>query len=256
MSDLTIALALPEQIKNCSSEDIRKRFEFNLLQIIEETFVFTADEDYVTARMLALTGMERMFFWAAAQALEKYFKALLLQQGVSCKDAGHSITKLVNKNPEIFNFLHEVDCKPSNAFVNNNGDDWKAFWSIESIDEFLNHMDKYGSANNRYNQVGKEYDVSMLIVLDRVVFALQEYILRSDHIHSRIKSMDKNLSCFFEKDNEIFSDNNPPIPKWSATVTNLERALKDCYGHAPLYEQWLEDNIKINKKSIEVLKSL
>lgn len=256
MTGLTVVLALPEQIKNCSVVDVRKRFEFNLLQIIEETFVFTADEDYVTARMLALTGMERMFFWAAAQALEKYFKAILLQQGTSCKKENHSITSLINKYPTMFKFLNKVDCKPSNAFLEKTNADWKGYWSIESIEDFFSHIDKYGCVDNRYNQVGKEYDVSMLIILDRVVFAIQEYILRSVDIKIQAEKMDKNISCFFEKNNEVFSENDPPIPKFSNTVIHLERALKDCYGHSALYEQWLKDNIKINDRNIAFLKSL
>ena len=49
-----------------------------IVQVISDSFVKPADEDYVTARLLAKKGLHRAFFWAACQALEKYLKAFLL----------------------------------------------------------------------------------------------------------------------------------------------------------------------------------
>ncbi|MBN8239137.1 HEPN domain-containing protein [Marinobacter hydrocarbonoclasticus] len=49
-----------------------------IVQVISDSFVKPADEDYVTARLLVKKGMHRAFFWAACQALEKYLKAFLL----------------------------------------------------------------------------------------------------------------------------------------------------------------------------------
>ncbi len=105
MKELTLNLKLPVQIQTCSSEDVKRKFEYHLLGIIEETFIETADEDYVWARMLLLNKNSRMFFWGALQALEKYFKALLLQQGISVESHSHSLVQMFDENKTIFSFF-------------------------------------------------------------------------------------------------------------------------------------------------------
>jgi hypothetical protein len=205
--------------------------------------------------MLALTGLERMFYWAAAQALEKYFKALLLQQGISVKKYSHRLVEMAKENAPVFEFLNEVELTPSEKLKSKMGVATDAFWSMTSIDKFLNHIEEYGSTDNRYNQVGNEYDVSVLVILDRVVHCLQSQLVRNSQLTEKTPRMDSSISHFFLKNNETFMSCEPPTPNLSMSVTTLERALKDCYGHRLLYEKWLKQNIKISDKNIENLKS-
>lgn len=52
------------------SADAQESVEGYIVEVICESFVEPADEDYITARLLAQKGMHRAFFWAASQAME------------------------------------------------------------------------------------------------------------------------------------------------------------------------------------------
>jgi hypothetical protein len=67
--------------------------------IVDETFIFSADYDYLTARWLSINHLYRQFFWAALQAIEKYLKANLLYHG-------ESVGQNNNKNPK--GYGHEI----------------------------------------------------------------------------------------------------------------------------------------------------
>src|ERR1700722_3423019 len=71
--------------------------------IVDELFIKTADDNYVTARWCFIYGLNVDFFWLGVHALEKYLKAALLLNGRSSKDYlenmkrkpyGHEIIKL------------------------------------------------------------------------------------------------------------------------------------------------------------------
>ena len=86
--------------------------EKNIVEVIYESFVIPGDQDYLTARLLAQKGLERAFYWAAAQSIEKYLKAFLLLNGFSDGRkkkiiGGHSIKALFGK-------AASIDCALSN----------------------------------------------------------------------------------------------------------------------------------------------
>ena len=54
--------------------------------IVQELFIKTADENYVTARFCFAHELNVDFFWNAVHGLEKYLKAALLLSGRSGKD--------------------------------------------------------------------------------------------------------------------------------------------------------------------------
>ena len=71
--------------------------------IVDELFIKTADDNYVTARWCFAYGLNVDFFWLGVHALEKYLKAALLLNGRSAKGYilgtkekkyGHNIVKL------------------------------------------------------------------------------------------------------------------------------------------------------------------
>jgi len=242
---------LPEMM--LTPEDQQDRFKENLFDFIEETFVFTADEDYVTARMLALTGMHRMFYWSASQALEKYFKALLLQQGFSVNSYSHNLYKIFSSNSDVFNFLNDVDLGLPNK-VKEKYDELGFLELFGSVEIFIKHVEEYGSTDNRYNQIGIGYETTALILLDRVVWMLQTKIARSEIMESRVRKMDEHIVVFLKKNHEFFEPYEPPIIQLHNRVTKLERILKGCYGFQNIYEKWLKENIKIYDNNIKYLK--
>ena len=77
--------------------------------IVDELFIKTADDNYVTARWCYANGFDVDFFWLAVHALEKYLKAVLLLNGRSGKKATVAGKK--------FNYRHDIvllyaDVKP------------------------------------------------------------------------------------------------------------------------------------------------
>lgn len=73
-------------------EHLQASAESNAVEVIYESFVIPADEDYLMSRLLAQKGLTRGFYWAATQATEKYLKAFLLMNGQSVKGfIGHPI---------------------------------------------------------------------------------------------------------------------------------------------------------------------
>jgi hypothetical protein len=65
------------------STQLQSSAECNAVEVIYESFVVPGDQDFLMARLLAQKGLHRGFYWAAAQAAEKYLKAFLLMNGVS-----------------------------------------------------------------------------------------------------------------------------------------------------------------------------
>src|SRR5882724_1367605 len=52
-----------------------------------------ADKDYIAARIAHRFEFDQQFLWDAEQAIEKYFKAILLYNATSAKQLGHNLEK-------------------------------------------------------------------------------------------------------------------------------------------------------------------
>lgn len=89
-----------ERFTTCTPEE-QGNIEAHIAQVIIDSFVKPADDDYVAARALAIGGLHRSFFWSAAQTVEKYLKAFLLLHGVSVKDASHKLSGLLTKAKKV-----------------------------------------------------------------------------------------------------------------------------------------------------------
>jgi HEPN domain-containing protein len=68
---------------------------------LQDLFVRTADESYITARWCSANAHHTDFLWLAVHATEKYLKAVLLMNGGSAKHFGHNIEKLYAKAKEL-----------------------------------------------------------------------------------------------------------------------------------------------------------
>ena len=49
-------------------DNVQANIESNIVDVIYESFVVPGDQDYLTARLLAQKGLQRAFYWAAAQS--------------------------------------------------------------------------------------------------------------------------------------------------------------------------------------------
>ncbi len=141
--------------------------------LVHELFVYTADENYVTARWCAVNHLYADFCWLAVHALEKYMKAVLLVNGGSAKHFAHDITKLY---PEVRKIASPL--LPSKLRKSDNLD--MHFWWNMSSEEFLGHIYMNGKAENRYMIFGYTVYGHDIYMLDQIVFAIRRLIAPLD----------------------------------------------------------------------------
>jgi HEPN domain-containing protein len=146
--------------------------EFGLkLQIALNTFareVFRdqADQDYISARSIYKLHFREQFLWSSLQAIEKYLKAILLYNGVSCRykkwptpkgpEFGHDIVALFEAVKRIADI---------------------SFTCPERVEEFVGYLNRLGP--NRY--------------FDRVTYARGDEIHRLDETVWYIRRYCENL---------------------------------------------------------------
>jgi hypothetical protein len=255
MNESKLHISLPEGIENLTDSQ-RDRFKEKILDIMEESFIHSADEDYLSARILILNKMTRMFYWAASQTIEKYFKAILLQQGVSVKNYSHKLLTMINENPSVFIFLGEVNVTKPEEFTKQFGNNLESLWPFKSISQFIEHIEEVGSADSRYNQVQLDYVLSVLILFDRLISKIQSHIVRFDTIEQHINFVNPILKKYLKEQNDCYGNLNV-IGSTVAhnQVTTLKLVLNNGFGYQSQYENWVSDNLKIHPKTIENLKN-
>src|SRR5690554_3518498 len=90
-------------------EDMLGIIESDIVRVINESFVITADQDYLTARFLSQKGLGRAFFWSASQSIEKYLKTFLLMNGESIREnSDHKLFPLLTKASRIDQTLRTI----------------------------------------------------------------------------------------------------------------------------------------------------
>lgn len=238
--------------------------ERHIVEVITDSFIEPADEDYVTARFLAQKGMHRAFFWAASQALEKYLKAFLLMRGVSVNQnrfKGHPIAALHAEARAVDEQLATVNTKPHTAIqIHSNVSD-----TIESysVSEFIDNIEMQGSPDNRYNSFGVSFNSGYLFALDSYVSGLRQQI-GVPPIEEVLRKMDQDLVEAFYKYNPWFAQAHiefAELPnenfklRLSGAVTTLDFLTGAHAPHESTYVlQWLDRKMKLPKKVRQHLK--
>jgi len=245
-------------------DNVQVNIERYIVDVISDSFVKPADEDYVAARLLAQKGMYRAFFWAAAQSLEKYLKAFLLLRGVSVNQSrfkGHPIAALHAEACSVDTELSTVDTKPhSKIKIHPNVSE-----SIEelSVAKLINDIEAQGSPDNRYNSFGVSFNSGYLFALDSFVFGLRQQI-GVPPIQETLRKMDQGLVEAFNLYNPWFAPVHgelAEIPnedfnlRISGSVTTLDILTG---SHAPngsrFVLRWLDKKMKLPGKVRPYLK--
>lgn len=243
-------------------EDIQISAECIAVKIIYESFVVPGDEDYLMSRLLAQNGLQRGFFWAAAQTIEKYLKAYLLMNGVSVINfTGHPIKKLFIASSKIDPSLINLDIMPHpNIHIEYS---YSSLLQKYTIQQFLAELEEHGNADNRYNAIGVKYNTGHLCALDSFSFKLRKMI-GVIPIEESFKKLSPDLIQIFKKNNSwfckerdsksaIIPSENFPLHS-SSSVTSLEFLIK--HDSNPAYRlayQWLKLKMKLPKKKINYL---
>ena len=249
-------------------DNVQANIESNIVGVIYESFVVPGDQDYLTARLLAQKGLQRAFYWAAAQSIEKYLKAFLLLNDFTDDKhmkiiGGHSINALFGKAASIDCALSNIKLTP-HADINIDKVTSKHLKSF-SIDNFIEDIEIHGSSDNRYNSFGVEFNTGHLFALDNFAHALREKI-GVPSIKYSFKGIERDLISIFEDNNPWFCNNvdkcHTKIPskafpiKDSLEVTKLDFLIKHksepTYGYAL---KWLNKKMKLPEKIRKLLKS-
>lgn len=183
-------------------KDIRGRIETSIIDVIHESFVYTADQDYISARLMALYGNDRAFYWSAAQCLEKYFKAILLSRGGVIKDISHDVEKLLEmveiEVKEFGGFQFGVDM--SNLVDKPIVD----LMELYNIKDFIRLITLLGSPHQRYNQSGYDFNSSLVFHLDSLVHFTRGLLTDWSIERSFAESIQPNLLNVLYIQNDFF----------------------------------------------------
>ncbi len=237
-------------------EYIQSSAECNAVNVIYDSFVVPGDQDYLMSRLLAQKGLPRGFYWAAAQAIEKYLKAFLLMNGESVKKfKAHPIKALFEAASKIDTSIANFDILPhQNIQI-----DASVLSHLKTFNTtgFIDDIEKHGSADNRYNTYGVKYNTGHLCAMDSLSFKLRRKI-GVIPISESFKGLSPDLIQVFEKNNPWFqagenhSFNRIPSEEfpiqYSSSVTHFEFLVKNESNTAyKIALQWLREKMRLPK---------
>lgn len=243
---------------------VQGSIERQIVNVICDSFVEPADEDYVSARLLSQKGMHRAFFWAASQALEKYLKAFLLMRGVAVdRFKGHPIVALHGEACSVDKQLATVDTRPHPSIrIHPNVSE-----SIEefSVASFIKGIEEHGSPDNRYNSFGVDFHSGYLFALDSYIFGLRN-LIGVPSIEEVTRKMDQDLVEAFNAYNPWFAPTEMDLPevpneyfnlRISGAVTTLDILTGPHPPHGSRFVlQWLNRKMILPKKVRQHLKEV
>jgi len=134
------------------------------------SFRNVADQDYIAARICYKNGLMLQFAWMAHQAIEKYFKAILLYNKRSTKNLNHNLKKSLNRINSIENIALDFS---------------------DDVLKFISYIDDQGP--NRYLEK-QHYTRGMEIIsLDKAVWQIRRYCKVINHTVKLSNGDEKNL---------------------------------------------------------------
>lgn len=240
-------ITIPESFSIPADEKELDKIKAKINGLINSFFVKSADQDYLSARYHALNGMGRMFYWSAAQTLEKYSKAFVLKSGISVKSQSHKFTNTLNKS--CFTFLYEEyefskDIRAMHGFGLTKTIDKTA------IEKFLKRIEALGSPDSRYNQLAVQYSLDQLFLLDLVVYRLRTNLLKVDLMDESLSKVSEEGKKFLYLFNDFFKQlggvsSKLESLKWlQAEVAPQEMIFMDDAENKYIYQAWLKANVR------------
>lgn len=112
-----------------------------------------ADQDYISARIAYRMEFDQQFRWCALQAIEKYFKAILIYNRRSAKGLGHNLEMALERVTEIPDLGFSLPARDSEELV--------SFLSRYGTDRYLSHPTHLRDG--------------ALLTLDKTIWAIRRY---------------------------------------------------------------------------------
>lgn len=116
------------------------------------SFRDVADADYIAARMACRAALTTQYLWPSQQAVEKYFKCILLLNRIPANDVRHDLSKALGKIEKSGKMTLDL---------------------TKGTREFIERLDEYGPY--RYFEISNVGFGAELVTLDRAVWELRRY---------------------------------------------------------------------------------
>lgn len=134
-------------------------------EVVRRMFVATADGNYILARSAYFLRLPFDFYWLSLHSLEKYYKAVLLMNGLPAKGYGHDLVRLHEAVRQVAGSLLKARfARPPARGLR---------WFSESIDGYTARLNRFGSAHNRYATYGYWLLDDELFKLDQLVWQIR-----------------------------------------------------------------------------------
>ena len=230
-----------------------ERFERYAANIVCESFIFTGDRDYLTARFAFFQRQSHLFLWSTAQALEKYLKANILLLGGGVIKRIHEHTKLADQLRQVHPNRLDIDLTIPHGWAEQGVTNWPE----RDIQAYLQSIEIFGAPNVRYDQVQLEVHLQDLVFLDRLAFSLRHQLV-ADAVDSCKLVGDQLTRRFFDLNYSFAPDDHQHpnligIRLLHSSVTTLEAAVKGCFGHEVAYQEWASKSMGLNAKDLQRL---
>jgi HEPN domain-containing protein len=197
---------------NMDEEDFLNEFASGSLR-------YTADQDYIAARMSYRTNLVEPFLWSSLHAIEKYLKAILLFNKMSAKGYGHNIDKLLDA-------VKEID-----------GLDLRLSVQVESFIQYLNEF-----GENRYFEGAADLREYALDNLDETVWYIRRYCYCMKY-YKELNCIEIEPSCL-EQDPKSYR-----LPGSNAFLEKIIKEELDAYPFLT-WNNWFYGKQECNRASI------
>lgn len=159
-----------------------------------------ADMDYINARLCYRAGLATQSSWAALQAMEKYYKAILLYNRIKAKDVGHWLSQAQRHAKKLPFTIH---LSPSS----------------QSLIDYLNMF-----GQNRYLDLSYSTHGARLPDLDRAVWEIRRYCRPLDY---SITTPGGKLDCLQLELDKILAAETTPPHKFTIAGGALEEVIRN-----------------------------
>lgn len=236
-------------------ERTKAEAERYVAEVIYESFVVTGDQDYLMARLLALKSLPRGFYWAAAQTVEKYLKALLLLRGQGVASyRGHNLLNLFEAATAVEPSLGTADISMHKSITA--PENYSKYIQQFSINELLVDLENHGAPDNRYNAIGIEYNTGHLFALDAFAHHVRA-LIGVPPIAESYRKLSEDLVASFNIANPWFcASQGLPLTlptkelplRADGTVTMLEFISKNQKNpECAIAVEWLSEKMQLPK---------
>lgn len=164
--------------------------------LIWHMFIDPADGNYLTARWAYDNGLFHQFYWDAAQSVEKYLKATLLLNDCSVREhKGHDLN-------ELFNAFLKIDAHgvfPKTIHIPETTGMGSDAWQARPYSLFIDYIDRFGSADNRYGNIGTYVNGPVIHILDQCCHDLRKFMRHSNFFGRDLHELNNENQYFHDK---------------------------------------------------------